>query len=128
MQNYQQDNGLGKQDDQPESVLNIIRKEFFDMGGHDKDDDLKSVCVSSVSPVETPFYGLTKSAVLQECRAFNDSNTVTQKPEFCSILISKVLYLVVVEGETLTSSEVTDVFFGATKLFQSQDVRFSPNP
>ena len=62
MQNYQQDNGLGKQDDQPESVLNIIRKEFFDMGGHDKDDDLKSVCVSSVSPVESPFYGLTKSA------------------------------------------------------------------
>ena len=98
------------------------------MGGHDKDDDLKSACVSSVSPVESPFYGLTKSAVLQECRAFNDSNTVTQKPEFCSILISKVLYLVVVEGETLTSSEVTDVFFGATKLFQSQDVRFSPNP
>ena len=42
MQNYQQDNGLGKQDDQPESVLNIIRKEFFDMGGHDKDDDLKN--------------------------------------------------------------------------------------
>ena len=27
--------------DQPESVLNIIRKEFFDLGGHDKDDDLK---------------------------------------------------------------------------------------
>ena len=27
--------------DQPESVLNIIRKEFFDLGGHDdKDDDL----------------------------------------------------------------------------------------
>lgn len=27
--------------EQPESVLNIIRKEFFDLGGHDKDDDLK---------------------------------------------------------------------------------------
>ena len=27
--------------DQPESVLNIIRKEFFDLGRHDKDDDLK---------------------------------------------------------------------------------------
>ncbi|KNB46255.1 coatomer subunit [Blastocystis sp. subtype 4] len=82
------------------------------MGGHDKDDDLK----------KSPFYGLTKSVVLQECRAFNDSDTVTQKPDLCCILISKVLYLVVVEGETLSSSEVTDVFFGATKLFQSQDV------
>ena len=47
---------------------------------------------------------------------------MTQKPDLCCILISKVLYLVVVEGETLSSSEVTDVFFGATKLFQSQDV------
>ena len=33
-----------------------------------------------------------------------------------------VLYLLVVEGETLTNNEVTDVFFGATKLFQNQDV------
>ena len=65
---------------------------------------------------------MTKSVVLQECRAFNGSDTVTQKPDLCCILISKVLYLVVVEGETLSSSEVTDVFFGATKLFQSQDV------
>lgn len=36
--------------------------------------------------------------------------------------MSKVLYLVIVEGETLTNSEVSDVFFGATKLFQSQEV------
>lgn len=42
MQNNPQTNNQGQQDDQPESVLNIIRKEFFDMGGHDKDDDLKS--------------------------------------------------------------------------------------
>ena len=39
--------------------------------------------------------------------------------------MSKVLYLLVVEGETLTNNEVTDVFFGATKLFQSSDVFFS---
>ena len=42
MQNNPQTNNQGQQDDQPESVLNIIRKEFFDMAGHDKDDDLKS--------------------------------------------------------------------------------------
>lgn len=36
--------------------------------------------------------------------------------------MAKVLYLVNVEGETLTNNEVSDVFFGATKLFQSQEV------
>ena len=39
--------------------------------------------------------------------------------------MAKVLYLVIVEGETLTNNEVSDVFFGATKLFQSQEVFFS---
>ena len=53
---------------------------------------------------------------------FNDPNVVMQKPEVCRLLMSKVLYLLVVEGETLTTNEVTDVFFGATKLFQNQDV------
>lgn len=47
---------------------------------------------------------------------------VTNKPDLCCLLMSKVLYLVIVEGETLTNSEVSDVFFGATKLFQSQEV------
>lgn len=38
------DNSVRKdnqEQEQPESVLNIIRKEFFDLGGHDKDDDLR---------------------------------------------------------------------------------------
>ena len=38
------DNSVQKdnqEQEQPESVLNIIRKEFFDLGGHDKDDDLR---------------------------------------------------------------------------------------
>ena len=39
--------------------------------------------------------------------------------------MAKVLYLVIVEGETLTNNEVSDVFFGATKLFQSQEVFLS---
>ena len=37
--------------DQPESVLNIIRKEFFDLGGHDKDDDLKRTMRANDSDV-----------------------------------------------------------------------------
>lgn len=43
---------------------------------------------------------------------FNDPNVVMNKPEMCRLLMSKVLYLLVVEGETLTNNEVTDVFFG----------------
>lgn len=122
MQPDKNNNPQNQEPEQPESVLNIIRKEFFDLSGHDKEEDLKSMNKITCCYVESPFYGLTKSGVLQECRAFNDPNTVTQKPALCSLLMSKVLYLLVVEGETLTNSEVTDVFFGATKLFQSSDV------
>ena len=125
MQSDKNNNSNNQEADQPESVLNIIRKEFFEMSGHDKEEDLKRRCYFCFSRIlGSPFYGLTKSVVLQECRAFNDPNIVTQKPDLCSLLMSKVLYLLVVEGETLTNNEVTDVFFGATKLFQSQNVWF----
>ena len=42
MQNNQENRPNAQNDEQPESVLNIIRKEFFDLGGHDKDDELMS--------------------------------------------------------------------------------------
>lgn len=41
MQSDKNNNPNNQEADQPESVLNIIRKEFFDMGGHDKEEDLK---------------------------------------------------------------------------------------
>lgn len=69
----------------------------------------------------SPFYGLEKATVLQECRDFSDSNIVTQSPRRCCVLITKLLFLLV-KGESFTSKEVTDVFFGVTKLFQSTDV------
>ena len=123
MQINQNNEKKGQQDDQPESVLNIIRKEFFDLGGHDKDDELKSSCIHSLSFVlESPFYGLTKSVVLQECRCFHDQKVVSNSPDLCALRMAKVLYLLVVEGESFTSDEISNVFFGATKLFQSQDV------
>lgn len=46
---------------------------------------------------------------------------VTQNPRRCCLLITKLLFLLV-KGETFTSSEITEVFFGVTKLFQSPDV------
>lgn len=59
--------------------------------------------------------------MLQECRVFHDASVVTQNPRKCAILITKLLFLLV-KGESFSSSEVTEVFFGVTKLFQSHDV------
>ena len=46
---------------------------------------------------------------------------VKQNPRRCCVLITKLLFLLV-KGESFSSSEVTEVFFGVTKLFQSDDV------
>ncbi|CAN0174955.1 unnamed protein product, partial [Ectocarpus fasciculatus] len=68
----------------------------------------------------SPYQDLEKATVLQECRVFSDSNVVTNNPRRCGMLITKLLYILNT-GETLSSSETTEVFFGVTKLFQSQD-------
>mmetsp|Transcript_33451 Transcript_33451/g.106781 ORF Transcript_33451/g.106781 Transcript_33451/m.106781 type:complete len:189 (-) Transcript_33451:3187-3753(-) len=68
----------------------------------------------------SPFADLEKAAVLQECRAFSDAKVVTESPRRCSHLITKLLHIVT-QGDAMSSSEVTDVFFGVTKLFQSTD-------
>lgn len=52
---------------------------------------------------------------------FHDAQVVTQNPRRCCQLITKMLFLLV-RGESFTSTEVTEVFFGVTKLFQSKDV------
>lgn len=70
---------------------------------------------------ETPYQNLEKATVLQECRVFHDSSVVTQNPRRCCLLITKLLFLLV-KGDSFSSSEVTEVFFGVTKLFQSHDV------
>lgn len=70
---------------------------------------------------ESPYQHLEKATVLQECRVFHDSSVVTQNPRKCCLLITKLLFLLV-KGESFSSSEVTEVFFGVTKLFQSDDV------
>jgi hypothetical protein len=65
----------------------------------------------------SPFAGLEKSQVLQECRAFNDPQL---NPRLCSQLITKILYMLG-QGEQLSRSESTSIFFGVTKLFQAKD-------
>lgn len=59
--------------------------------------------------------------MLQESRIFHDHTVVTQNPRRCCQMITKLLFLLV-KGETFSSAEVTEVFFGVTKLFQSDDV------
>jgi len=67
--------------------------------------------------VYSPFMGLQKSTLLQECRVFNDPQL---NPRTCAQLITKILFLLG-QGEMLTRSESTEIFFGATKLFQAKD-------
>ncbi len=64
---------------------------------------------------------MDKATVLQECKVFHDATVVTQNPRRCCLLITKLLFLLV-KGDSFTSAEVTEVFFGVTKLFQSPDV------
>lgn len=46
----------------------------------------------------SPFYGIEKSAVLQEARIFNDAHVDARK---CQQAITRLLYLLT-QGETLT--------------------------
>lgn len=71
--------------------------------------------------VESPYQHLEKATVLQESRVFHDAAVVTQNPRKCCTLITKLLFLLI-KGDSFTSAEVTEVFFGVTKLFQSDDV------
>jgi len=70
---------------------------------------------------ESPYQFLEKATVLQESRIFHDASVVTQNPRKCCQMITKLLFLLV-KGDTFTSMEITEVFFGVTKLFQSSDV------
>jgi coatomer protein complex subunit gamma len=65
-----------------------------------------------------PFQNVEKGVLLQEKRLFNETNL---NPRKCCVLLTKVLYLLV-QGETFTTNEATDLFFAVTKLFQSKDI------
>ncbi|CAM9626678.1 unnamed protein product [Scytosiphon promiscuus] len=96
--------------DKPITVTSVL-KEFQGLKDKFKNEDEDDF---------SPYQDLEKATVLQECRVFSDSNVVTNHPRRCGMLITKLLYILNT-GETLSSSETTEVFFGVTKLFQSQD-------
>lgn len=68
--------------------------------------------------VISPFDGIEKGSVLQDCRIFNDVQLNTRR---CADVLVRLLYLVG-QGQVLSSEEATMVFFSVTKLFQANEV------
>ncbi|EDO06251.1 Adaptin N terminal region family protein [Babesia bovis T2Bo] len=67
-----------------------------------------------------PAIAYDKNAVLQEAKVFSKVPINSKK---CIAAITKILYLITKGKETLTEVESTEVFFGATRLFESNDER-----
>jgi hypothetical protein len=67
---------------------------------------------------EAIFSQLDKTTVIQEARVFNESPV---KARHCRIILAKIIALLY-QGDTLSTKEATELFFGITKLFQCVDV------
>ena len=76
--------------------------------------------VEEDEPYASPYASLEKATVLQEARIFHDPNAVRESPRKCCTVIAQLLHLQNT-GQYLSSVEATDVFFGVTKLFMSDD-------
>ena len=68
----------------------------------------------------SPYSHLEKATVLQEARIFHDPTAVRENPRKCCTVIAQLLHLQNT-GQQLSGVEATDVFFGVTKLFMSDD-------
>lgn len=83
-------------------------------GSGDKEDE-------KYSKVAHPFDQLQKEQVLQEARIFHDSHLVREDPKRCCRILAQLLRLNDVGTQPFTETEATEIFFGATKLFVSDD-------
>jgi len=68
----------------------------------------------------SPYAHLEKATVLQEARIFHDPVAVRENPRKCCTVIAQLLHLQNT-GQHLSGQEATEVFFGVTKLFMSDD-------
>jgi coatomer protein complex subunit gamma len=68
----------------------------------------------------SPYANLEKATVLHEARCFHDPTAVRESPRKCCTVIAQLLHLTNT-GQYLNSAEATEVFFGVTKLFMSDD-------
>jgi len=86
-------------------------REVQDLAEKFKEDDEQYI---------SPFAHLEKAQVLQEARVFHDPHVVRENPRKCCTVIAQLLHLQNT-GQYMTSTEGTEVFFGVTKLFMSDD-------
>lgn len=68
----------------------------------------------------SPYAQLEKATVLQEARIFHDPVAVRENPRKCCTVIAQLLHLQNT-GQFMSGVEATEVFFGVTKLFMSDD-------
>mmetsp|Transcript_96456 Transcript_96456/g.241880 ORF Transcript_96456/g.241880 Transcript_96456/m.241880 type:complete len:923 (-) Transcript_96456:138-2906(-) len=66
-----------------------------------------------------PWSNQDKAAVIQNSRCFGETPIDSEK---CLNLLTRILYLLQ-QGEKFTEQELTGLFFGVTKLFQTQSSR-----
>lgn len=96
-----------------EGLGGALLKELQQVAEKFKDEDEEELFIS-------PYAHLEKSAVLQEARIFHDPVAVRENPRKCCTVIAQLLHLQNT-GQFLNSTEATEVFFGVTKLFMSDD-------
>lgn len=99
--------------EEEEGLASAVMKEIAQVAEKFKDEDEEEVFVS-------PYAHLEKSAVLQEARIFHEALAVRENPRKCCTVIAQLLHLQNT-GQFLTGTEATEVFFGVTKLFMSDD-------
>lgn len=99
--------------EEEEGLAGAVLKELQQVAEKFKDEDEEDAYIS-------PYAHLEKSAVLQEARIFHDSISVRENPRKCCTVIAQLLHLQNT-GQFLSSTEATEVFFGVTKLFMSDD-------
>jgi len=68
----------------------------------------------------SPYAHLEKATVMQEARIFHDPTAVRENPRKCCTVIAQLLHLQNT-GQFMSGAEATEVFFGVTKLFMSDD-------
>lgn len=100
-------------EEQEEGLASVVLKEIQQVAEKFKDEDEEEVYLS-------PYANLEKSTVLQEARIFHDPTSVRENPRKCCTVIAQLLHLQNT-GQFLSGVEATDVFFGVTKLFMSDD-------
>lgn len=81
--------------------------------------DLGFSLLFCVEEEANPFVGIQTGVVVREAYTlFNEQTLRTGK---CITVLTKILYLIT-KGETFSDEEATQLFFAATKLFQSPHV------